>query len=227
VPAFATNVFSRPDATGVRGGIKRKELSRAGDFPYDREVSYGQPAAYDRGSRKVVPFRFNPERSPWDDVEEAIGTPYLLSKDAPGMGSSIPGNGRGWASPPNLEPDELDTLENGEEGHLRQEGAYFRTMTLNEAKRKKKSKKKEEKVPTWLRPYPEEHPDKRFGYAESLDFSKPLGPFNLYARQGSTGAWSPALTGRSAWDPLMEFIESHSSRMEGSWADALGLLEGR
>jgi hypothetical protein len=155
VPAFATNVFSRPDATGVRGGIKRKELSRAGDFPYDREVSYGQPAAYDRGSQKVVPFRFNPERSPWDDVEEAIGTPYLLSKDAPGMGSSIPGNGRGWASPPNLEPDELDTLENGEEGHLRQEGAYFRTMTLNEAKRKKKSKKKEEKVPTWLRPYPE------------------------------------------------------------------------
>lgn len=115
----------RPDDSGVRGkGAKRPVDRRMDDFPYDRDVSYGQPSAYDRGSsggsnlhRPLTPkddSGFSLKLLGLDDVEESMGSPTFLTRAAQsGAGSSVPGVMIGWANdPPKVwDGDEDDVAE--------------------------------------------------------------------------------------------------------------------
>lgn len=106
----------RPDDSGIRSkGLKREPITRLINFPYDRDTSYGEPAAYDRGNagsgglhRKLTPKDdsgysekllgvqgFDPK-----EIEEIMGSPILLTKGITSqMGSSVPGTGK-WSSNP-------------------------------------------------------------------------------------------------------------------------------
>lgn len=93
------NLGGRPDTSGMRGkGLDRKPAGRGGVYPYDRDVSYGQTANYDRGSISTGHFSSTPTPRDTDgfslsilgqdtedldsflgkdqeEFEEAIGTP--------------------------------------------------------------------------------------------------------------------------------------------------------
>ncbi|MHB8407946.1 MAG: hypothetical protein ACYDHY_07670 [Acidiferrobacterales bacterium] len=120
--------FDRPDNSGIRGkggpAAQGIQLKRAGSFPYDNdntENGYGQPNAYDRGSRGASGQIHNPivpkdvTHSAWDDAardsksefeddpkSEGMGSPenFGISDDSE-LGSMLPGaNGHGWNGKP-------------------------------------------------------------------------------------------------------------------------------
>lgn len=116
---------------------KRKPISRANDFPYDKtnpDQAYGQPKATDRGDGDYEPDHVgaptprDTSHSEWDKLagikgqrsgfEEAMGTPMFLAKsDTSQQGSSTPaagkGGGHGWAGNPtkSWDEDEMDDAE--------------------------------------------------------------------------------------------------------------------
>lgn len=115
----------RPDSSGIRGkGAQRKPDTRLSNFPYDRDTAYGQPAPYDRGSSGGS--NLNHPLTPSDDqgfsltllgmkndpdVDEATGTPMLLSKGGTSqLGGTVPGTSA-WASDPPKQWDEGDMDE--------------------------------------------------------------------------------------------------------------------
>lgn len=119
---------ARIDGSGIRGmGVDRPLTPRMDDFPYDRDISYGSPQAYDRGSAHgselhgpLVPG--NAERNPWDElgemsgVDEASGTPVnftISARQGSYQGGIAPGASRGWAGPNKDDLDEpsFDVLE--------------------------------------------------------------------------------------------------------------------
>lgn len=110
-----TGTFTRPD--GSRSGLNRPTLARALEFPYDRDTSYGEPNAYDRGSSGAGPSHSgitpkDTSHSIWDeDMDEASGTPISIDKANRGqIGNStgVPGAAGGWASDPARPWDEDD-----------------------------------------------------------------------------------------------------------------------
>lgn len=138
--------FGRPDASGDRMGFtgrKKMPTQEPEDYPYDPEDApfYGQPEPYDRGSGGRSAFHaqvllpHDVSHSAWDDVEEAMGTPYFLKKAYQGaqMGhaTGIPGADGGWANNPMKPWDEKDDDDDerlsryGESGYL--------DMTINPA----------------------------------------------------------------------------------------------
>jgi hypothetical protein len=117
--------FTRPDSSGIRGGFDgniRRPWSRLGgkgsedhpeeQFPYDIDTSYGEPAAYDRGSKTgtshnpIVPR--DTSHSAWDDLGEAMGTPMNFQQAYLGDHG---GSGEGWATMPIRPWDEDDVEE--------------------------------------------------------------------------------------------------------------------
>ena len=114
-----------PDASGIRGhGLDRRPDRRSDDYPYDRDVSYGQPANYDRGNSATGPL--NHPLTPKDDeffslsllgLKEVSGSPILFSRgDSSQQGSSVPGASGGWANDPpkDWDENELDLDDVGE-----------------------------------------------------------------------------------------------------------------
>lgn len=116
-------VSGRADDSGVRGkGAKRPVDRRSDDFPYDRDVSYGQPSAYDRGSSggsnlhgPLTPkddSKFSLRLLGLDDVEEAMGTPTFFARSAQSdIGSVVPGVMIGWANDPPRDWDEGEDID--------------------------------------------------------------------------------------------------------------------
>lgn len=117
------STVGRPDGSGIRGkGVVRKQVSRLDSFPYDRDVSYGQPTNYDRGNSITGPL--NHILTPKDDshfslsllasddeIDEVMGSPILFTRATSShLGSPIPGN-KGWAGNPMKPWDESDLEE--------------------------------------------------------------------------------------------------------------------
>jgi hypothetical protein len=94
--------------SGARGGKQQKLYARAGTYPYDEPVTYGTPhvtgpdsVGGNPGSEHgITPM--NTAHSPWDEIEEAMGTPYFFSKAYQGsqMGGAtgVPGAAGSWSS---------------------------------------------------------------------------------------------------------------------------------
>lgn len=115
---------ARPDDSGIRGkGVDREPNKRLPNFPYDRDVSYGQPAPYDRGSSggSKLGFSLTPRDDSHfsvsiiaskDDLDEIMGSPILMARAmSSDLGSSVPGV-TGWANnPPKDWDDEGDELD--------------------------------------------------------------------------------------------------------------------
>lgn len=99
-----------------RFGIRREPQSYGQGYPYDgRGNWYGEPRAYDRGSggrepgRTLLVLPHDVTHSAWDDVVEAIGTPYFFKKaynSQMGNATGIPGAGGNWSSDPSKPWDE-------------------------------------------------------------------------------------------------------------------------
>lgn len=107
------DTFIRPDASGVRKGLERPQMQAGDDYPYDRQVNYGQPADYDRGSGGGVGGLHHPltardaDKSAWDDLEEAMGTPMFFQKAYSSQRGSPAGTATvGWSHPPSKPWDE-------------------------------------------------------------------------------------------------------------------------
>ena len=104
---------SRPDDSGIRSrGLTREPIVRLGNFPYDKQVSYGQPQNYDRGNMGAGSLHgpLTPKDDSTfshrlldldeEDLEEIMGSPILLTRGVTSqMGSSIPGTGT-WSKNP-------------------------------------------------------------------------------------------------------------------------------
>ncbi len=114
----------RPDDSGIRlTGVKRKPDKRMGDFPYDREITYGQPgmstdrssnSAATSGGRAITPKDDETFSLTLMDLEnvmkEILDSPVLMSKgNSSQMGSSVPGANGGWANNPVKSWDDEDT----------------------------------------------------------------------------------------------------------------------
>lgn len=112
----------RPDDSGIRGkGVDRQPDKRLSNFPYDRDVSYGQPAPYDRGSSggSKLGFSLTPKDDSHfslsiigtkDEIDEILGSPILMSRaNSSQLGSSVPGV-TGWANNPKKDWDEEDDV---------------------------------------------------------------------------------------------------------------------
>ena len=102
-----------PDDSGIRArGVPRKPDRRLPDFPYDRDMSYGQPAGNDRGTSSagsshhpITPKDTEHFSLSILDLEEIIkeftGAPMQASKgDTSNQGSAIPGMGGSWSNRP-------------------------------------------------------------------------------------------------------------------------------
>lgn len=110
-----------PDSSGVRGGLKRDPLSRAGDFPYDKDMGYGTSSGgpFGRGNPKKSELHHgltpkDTSHSIWDELEtEVIGYPVLIGRASQGSadgGPIIPGTGGEWAAfqvEPDYDEDEI------------------------------------------------------------------------------------------------------------------------
>lgn len=109
----------RTDDTGIRrAGVNRKPDKRLPDYPYDREITYGNPGKKDRGSS--VTTKSHGTLTPKDDehfslsildleeiVKEIMGSPILLSRGGSSqLGSMVPGVNGGWADDPPRDWDE-------------------------------------------------------------------------------------------------------------------------
>lgn len=121
-----TGMAGRPDDSGIRGkGVDRQPDRRLMNFPYDRDVSYGQPANYDRGNSGGS--NLNHPLTPKDDsgfslrilgiedpaeIEEAGGAPSSPSKgNSSQLGTSVPGASMGWANDPPKTWDDPDVKD--------------------------------------------------------------------------------------------------------------------
>jgi hypothetical protein len=104
---------ARPDDSGIRSkGVNKQPVNRGGNYPYDKDVFYGQPTAYDRGSGASGPL--NRPLTPKDDrhfslkilgtedeIDEVSGSPInLMRGNSSQRGSSVPGSSGGWAVNP-------------------------------------------------------------------------------------------------------------------------------
>lgn len=91
--------FGRPDMSGQRGGeTKFPPYERQSDFPYDGGIGYGRPP--EELHRGITPK--DTSHSAWDDLEEVLGAPILLSRgyqgSGPGSGTGVPGADGSWAT---------------------------------------------------------------------------------------------------------------------------------
>ena len=162
--------MERPDSSGARGGFNRRPQSRGPEWPYDRELSYGQPHAHPKADGATGRAVKRPAKR--RAKTETIGVPFDLGMSdghsANGVGV-IPGQERGWASSGrvNLDQPDDDDAKTIDEG----------TMKLNE-----------------VRKIVDEVVEGLFGWSSdpAFDYSQPLGVDNLYKRQGASnmGSWT-------------------------------------
>lgn len=125
------------DDSGVRKGLYRPPIKRAGNYPYDKtdpDNSYGTPQAYDRGSNvgsaghspitprdisdadaermglKKDPFKKEKlEKLSDEELDEVLGSPMLLSRgNTSSLGSSVPGSAGSWSKNPPKDWDDED-----------------------------------------------------------------------------------------------------------------------
>lgn len=116
---YYTAALQRYDTTGDRSRGRHRDPDKRGkNYPYDRQVTYGQPAAYDRGSSGAGPSHqpLTPHTSytSWEEVDEAMGTPTNFGmSNRSSLGGSVPGMGGGWSHAP-IKPwdDEDDKKKN-------------------------------------------------------------------------------------------------------------------
>lgn len=205
--------------------------AREKQFPYDNDDTSGTVSDINSNkSDNNTPTPKNIEHTAWQEADEAFDAAMSIKKSTPGGGAPVPGAGGGWASSPSKpwERGPLDSEENGqntaEASHLHGRGAI---MTLDEIKqvvdrqlaearkaKKKKKKDEQEKTPGYT-------------YAETFDFSKPLGELNLYRAQGASGI-GPYTTGaptNSMW-PVLEGIVEGKNRPQGIWESLMFASEG-
>ena len=125
------NAAGHGDDTGSRGlrayDKLHRPLSRQKGWPYDgKDNSYGQPAAYDRGSggREPIHEPLTPvhmKNSGWEDadpgenereVDEAMGCPSnaIMAYKTGQQPTGIPGAGEGWASMPARDWDDDEEM---------------------------------------------------------------------------------------------------------------------
>lgn len=89
--------------SGQRGGeTKFPPFSREDDFPYGIQSSYGQPKDLFPGNNGKNPSynAITPrdtQHSVWDEIEEVIGSPILLTKGSQST-NGVPGTNGSWAS---------------------------------------------------------------------------------------------------------------------------------
>jgi hypothetical protein len=123
---YYTAAMQWHDADGNRGGKGRQRgtTKRSRTYPYDRDTSYGQPGAYDRGSSGAGPSHqpLTPHTSftAWEEVDEAMGTPTNFGmSNRSSLGSTVPGMGGGWSHAP-IKPwdDEDERKKRTDEGDL-------------------------------------------------------------------------------------------------------------
>lgn len=114
----------RPDDSGIRSkGVKRKPDRRLPNFPYDKDVFYGQPNAYDRGSSATGPlerpltphddsnFSLKLLGLDQDEIEEMMGSPILMARgNSNQTGTTVPGV-TGWANNPPKNWDDEDDID--------------------------------------------------------------------------------------------------------------------
>lgn len=96
---------AQPDGSGMRGGLNRPLTKRAKKYPYDKEVFYGQPAAYDRKSVSAAqghqpPVPKDTKHTAWDEADEAFDAAMSIKKATPGGGFPVVGGGGNWSSAP-------------------------------------------------------------------------------------------------------------------------------
>ena len=105
----ATGFGSRPDNSGIRGkGLERKPNRRLANYPYDRDVTYGEPGAYDRGSSGAGPMTlpFTPkddstyslkllgiEDRPHQEIEDMDDEEIHETGDQTNLGIAMKGSG--------------------------------------------------------------------------------------------------------------------------------------
>lgn len=116
----------RIDFSGVRGGLNRPNIKRAGNFPYDKtdpDQTYGNPQTYDRGSNKggalhkpLTPVDISDQDAERmglkpkeakllkltdEELDEVMGAPMLLTRgNSSDLGSSVPGSAGSWSKNP-------------------------------------------------------------------------------------------------------------------------------
>ena len=113
---YGEESMMRPDSSGDHDGSAepRQPWIRGGNYPYDKQVTYGQPADYDRGSSNKGPQHQpitprDTKHTAWDEVDEAMGCPTNFTKSGSSqMGGTIPGAETGWANNPPKDWDEDD-----------------------------------------------------------------------------------------------------------------------
>jgi hypothetical protein len=139
----------RPDPDDHRRSkVNFEPLERDDEFPYDEpdrtygapNTSYGSAPHSKTRTFEIVPK--NTEHTTWDDLEEIVGYPALLSKAYDSqVGSSIPGV-NGWANDPPKDWDENELEEDFDpkvpptETPLDHIGAHFHNKTDDEVEKK-------------------------------------------------------------------------------------------
>lgn len=99
---------NRYDDSGIRDkGVKRKPYQRAVDYPYDKKITYGQPAAYDRGTGTASSFNGtiipkNTEHFSLTtlDLDEVLGYPMLINRGLKSKSDVVTPKAIGWSSNP-------------------------------------------------------------------------------------------------------------------------------
>ena len=116
------------DDSGIRAkGVIKKPINRGGDYPYDKDISYGSPQVYDRGSNHSGELHHS--LTPKDTehfsltlldleelVKEVMGSPMSMTKsNTSQLGSSNPGSSSsmGWSRNPIKDWDEEEEIDEG------------------------------------------------------------------------------------------------------------------
>lgn len=124
-PGGYVSALSHPEPLDPNDRQRQMTQARAKTFPYDQDISYGQPESPDDAGAKYQDGGWGGQLTPWfvkdddGDIEhehEAIGTPYNFAQsDGGGGGGTIPGQSRGFAGSNKTELDLPDQEVFGEE----------------------------------------------------------------------------------------------------------------
>lgn len=172
----------------------------------DRAFDPGQP---DGGGRKQAGDYNRADNFPYDnttDQKEALGQACSVpdkTHGGAGGGWAPIGSAGGWSADPAKPWDEGPFDENeeitSEWVHLERMGEIMDESKKLEEARKSKKKKKADETPE----------SEGYTYAETFDFSKPLGELNLYRGQGASNI-GPYTNANSTWPVLEKLVkESH------------------
>jgi len=245
---------AQPDGSGMRGGLNRPLSKRAKKYPYDKEVFYGQPAAYDNKSVSAAqghqpPVPKDTKHTAWEEADEAFDAAMSIHKSDPGGGAPVVGAAGSWATSP-IKPwdhgehdgDYDDTedafpalnygghedFENEENEQIAVESLHLEStgvsMTLDEIRQIVDLQLSEARKSKKKKKEEKEDETPGFTYAEAFDFSKPLGDLNLYKQQGGS---SMGPNTASNWPVLESIIKGNRGlpQPKGVWESLMFAAE--